>query len=226
MDDHNFDKPTAQIWIETIESSTSTYRKEYIYPLINDLILRFKPRKILDIGCGQGMSANQIALDQTIYTGVEPSPFLLARAKELYSNFNREFLEGNAYGLPVKDASFEVVFSLMVWHLLEDINKAAKELSRVLANAGEFLIVTANPLAINCWKDFYPDASIIGKKLEGTMQIKDLKSKDTIYFHTVYDLEHSFHREGLQILKIENFLPAKGSESMQMLTILHGNKQK
>ena len=132
MDDKIFDKQTAEDWIKAVETTGRSFRDDHIYPKINDLIHQNLPKRILDVGCGQGVCSDKIDLAHSEYTGVEPSPFLLNRAKQLYSQPNRNFLLGNAYALPLSDGSFEIVFSIMVWHLLSDLQKAASELSRVL----------------------------------------------------------------------------------------------
>jgi hypothetical protein len=58
-------------------------------------------------------------------TGVEPSPYLVERAKQLYPQPNRNFILGNAYALPFSDGTFDAAFSVTVWHLLSDLQTAA-----------------------------------------------------------------------------------------------------
>lgn len=145
MDDHNFDQQTAQDWINAIEKPGKSWRDDHVYSKLNSLIHDTLPETILDIGCGQGICCEKIELSQGRYTGIEPSPYLLDRAKQLYSSRDKTFLRGNAYDLPVPNRSFDAAFSILVWHLLMDLEKASSELSRVLAENGQFLIVTANP---------------------------------------------------------------------------------
>lgn len=40
--------------------------------------------------------------------------------------------------------SFDGIFSVSVWHLLDDTQRAAREFSRVLKPKGSFFIVTAD----------------------------------------------------------------------------------
>lgn len=224
MDDRTFDKQTAQDWIEAVEKHGKSFRDDFVYPKLNELIRHASPKTILDIGCGQGICSDKIDLKRSRYTGVEPSPFLLERAKKLYSRAEREFISGNAYALPVSDHSFEAVFSVMVWHLLSDLEKAASELSRVLTENGNFLIVTANPDASSAWKAFYPDAKLTGKKLEGTMQLGEARSHDVLYLHTLDELKDSLQNVGLDIERTETFLTAKGSAPLDLLISIHGRK--
>lgn len=224
MDDRTFDKQTAEDWIKAVETTERSFRDDHIYPKINDLIHQSLPKRILDIGCGQGVCSDKIDLKHSEYTGVEPSTFLLDRAKQLYLQPNRIFLLGNAYALPLSDDSFEVVFSVMVWHLLSNLQKAASELSRVLTKNGSFLIVTANPDAYSAWKTFYPDAKLVGNKLEGTMQLGDSLSHDVLYLHTFDELKNSLHNVGLIVQKTQTFLPTKDSTESKLLISLQGVK--
>lgn len=149
MDDRNFDKKSADDWISAIEGEGALVRDEDIYPHLkkwlwdNDLI------KVVDLGAGQGVCSTKVP-ENTLYTGVEPSLHLLARARE---NFPETvFLEGSAYRIPVADGSQDGVFSIAVWHLLSDPDLAAREVSRVLRPLGHFLIITADPDA-PAWKN-------------------------------------------------------------------------
>lgn len=224
MDDRTFDQQTAQDWINAVEKNGKSFRDDYVYPKLNNLIYKDLPKTILDIGCGQGICSDNIDLKQCRYTGIEPSSFLLDRAKQLYSHADKDFLLGSAYALPVSDRSFEAVFSVMVWHLLSDLAKAASEVSRVLTENGSFLIVTANPEAYSAWKAFYPDAKLTGKKLEGTMQLGEALSRDTLYLHTFDELRDSLQHFGLNIESTETFLPTKDSAQSKLLTAIQGKK--
>lgn len=222
MDDRTFDKQTALDWIQAVEVSGKSFRDDYVYPKLNNLIDHTSPKTILDIGCGQGICSDKIDLKNCKYSGVEPSPFLIERAKDLYSSSNREFLLGNAYAIPAPDHSFDAAFSIMVWHLLSNLKKAASELSRVLRENGCFLIVTANPEAYTAWKSFYPDATITGKKLEGTTQVGEALSRDVLYLHTLEELKDSFQNVGLNIEHNETFLKAK--DSSKLLISIQGKR--
>jgi ubiquinone/menaquinone biosynthesis C-methylase UbiE len=222
MDDRTFDKQTAQDWIKAVETAQRSFRDDHVYPKINDLIRQNLPKRILDVGCGQGVCSDKIDLKHSEYTGVEPSIFLLDRAKQLYPQPNREFIAGNAYALPISDKAMDLAFSVMVWHLLSDLDKATSELSRVLIENASYLIITANPDAYSAWKAFYPDAKLDGKRLEGTMQMGETLSHDVLYLHTFDELRDSFHKAGLNIEKTETFLTTK--ESAQLLISIQGKK--
>ncbi len=131
---------------------------------------------------------------------------------------------GSAYRLPVSDQSFDVIFSIMVWHLLSDLEKAASELNRALADDGKFLIITANPDAYIGWKALYSAAKITGNRLEGTMQLGEAISRDVLYLHTLDELKDSFRNVGLSITLTETFFPTKDSPKLDLLIAIQGKR--
>ncbi len=91
MDDRTFDQQTASEWINIIENRGNSIRENDIYPRLNSWIRKILPSTVLDIGGGQGICSDKIELHNGSYTGVEPSLFLLNRAKQLYSSKNSFF---------------------------------------------------------------------------------------------------------------------------------------
>ncbi len=215
MDDKTFDDSIAKQWIEGIEAVKATLRDQDIYPAVNAWIKKNNLKNILDVGCGQGICSEKIDLEGRSYIGVEPSRLMAERANELYQGVNRHFIRGNIYDLPVTDQSFDGIFSILVWHLLSDLDTAASELSRVLASGGKFLIITANPEAYKTWKTFYKEFKLDGKRLYGTLELSDgTKSTDTLFLHTSDEILESFQKVSLRIAGMETFRPSADGENI------------
>jgi ubiquinone/menaquinone biosynthesis C-methylase UbiE len=109
-------------------------------------------QKILDVGCGTGTLAVQILRSSpgVEVTGLDPDPKALARAKRKAerAGVTVRFDEGFADELPYADASFDRVFSSMMFHHVETGEKEAmlREVGRVLAPGGSFhLMDVAGP---------------------------------------------------------------------------------
>lgn len=205
MDDKNFTDPLdAKEWIDIVESAG--IRDLDIYPRLRAWIDEVSPAQILEIGSGQGICSDKIDLHDRVYTGVEPSPFLLERAKELYRSPSRRFVCGSAYALPFADKSFDACFSIAVWHLLSDPGKASAELSRVLKGDGKFLIVTANPGAYSAWTGRYTSAKWEGRRFEGTLCQPDKPhTLDVLYLHTLDEILHALTAANLDTATTETF---------------------
>ena len=95
--------------------------------------------RILEGGCGTGAVARHLAKIDGSYevVGLDPSPRLIQKAKELSDGFsNLRFEEGDARSLPFDDASFDVVvFHTCLCHV-PGAEKALEEAYRVLRPGG------------------------------------------------------------------------------------------
>jgi ubiquinone/menaquinone biosynthesis C-methylase UbiE len=101
-------------------------------------------QRVLDLGCGTGTLTIMIkqAHPDSVVIGLDGDPQILKiarrKAKEAHSPIT--FDEGMAYQLPYPDASFDRVFSSLVFHHLttQDKAKSLAEVYRVLKLDGEF----------------------------------------------------------------------------------------
>jgi len=88
-----------------------------------------KKDKLLDVGCGTGISTSVWACE---CTGIDPSEKLVALAQKKYAGQeNRKFLVGNAEELPFPDDTFDVVISITAIHNFTDAKKGILEMQRV-----------------------------------------------------------------------------------------------
>lgn len=203
MDDRNFDEKAALDWIKMIEATQSLNKKTVLAHALEKLTSSASVHNILDIGCGQGRCSEHIPADRS-YTGVEPSDFLLARALEIYSDTHRKFVKGSAYALPFADHTFDAAFSVTVWHLLENINLASRELGRVLKRGSPFFVMSAHPEKYDDWKKPYASVKIEGRRLEGQIASPDgTTTADVLFLHSLDDLLTSFGQAKLTVENIE-----------------------
>jgi ubiquinone/menaquinone biosynthesis C-methylase UbiE len=100
------------------------------------LLLRARPRRILEVGCGPGDLAARL-LDTgpanpshpIDYTGIDVSEGAIAAARE--ASPHRDFRVASAYALPFDDASFDMVIACEVLEHLERPADAIREIARV-----------------------------------------------------------------------------------------------
>ncbi|MCH7599944.1 MAG: methyltransferase domain-containing protein [Myxococcales bacterium] len=110
----------------------------------------------LDIGCGQGWYACEMARKGYTITAVDQSEGQLARAREYASDQGEglalNFEWANAAELPFPDASFDFAYAVNMIHHVTDLDVRAhvfREIARVLRPGGMFFlheINTENPL--------------------------------------------------------------------------------
>jgi SAM-dependent methyltransferase len=103
--------------------------------------------RVLDVGCGTGNAALLAAERGARVTGVDPTPSLLALAVADAEDRGVEatFVAGDAGGLPVPDASIDVVISVFGVIFAPDAQAAAAELGRVTAPAGRIVLTAWLP---------------------------------------------------------------------------------
>lgn len=114
MDDCTFDDETALQWINVIESAKTSVRDKDIYPKVQSWVDTTSLNKTLEIGSGQGICSDKIDWKSSQYCGLEPSPKMTERAKQLYASQARSFVLGNIYSLPFESDSFDGAFSILV----------------------------------------------------------------------------------------------------------------
>ena len=106
-------------------------------------------QRVLDVGCGTGTLAVQMvrAFPGIALTGLDPDPKALARARRKAegAGVTIRWDQGFADGLPYPDASFDRVFSSMMFHHLQtgDKEKMLREVHRVLSPQGTFHLMDA-----------------------------------------------------------------------------------
>jgi 2-polyprenyl-6-hydroxyphenyl methylase/3-demethylubiquinone-9 3-methyltransferase len=102
--------------------------------------------RVLDIGCGGGLLAEQFAAMGCEVTGIDQSlPSLTtAKAHAKLMDLDIEYLHGSAEHLPFADQHFDIVCCCDVLEHLDSIDVVIKELSRVLKPGGIFFFDTIN----------------------------------------------------------------------------------
>jgi ubiquinone/menaquinone biosynthesis C-methylase UbiE len=115
-----------------------------------------KGQKILELGCGKGSYAFELAKIKANISGIDISEVAIEysenKAKELKLVENTDFQVMNAEELDFEDARFDRLFGSSILHHL-DLNKSISELARVLASNGEAIFI--EPLGHNVFINLY-----------------------------------------------------------------------
>lgn len=104
-------------------------------------------QRVLDIACGTGILAREIASrtgSPGRVVGIDPNPGMVAVARQLVPAI--EWREGIAESLPFPDQSFDAVVSQFGLMFFADRHQALREMSRVLAPGGQLAVAVWDSL--------------------------------------------------------------------------------
>lgn len=106
--------------------------------------LLLPPLDVIDIGCGEGYLTIEAARWARRVVGVDRSPAVLARARQLAERrrvTNITWKRGEIERVPAADASFDVALLSQTLHHAADPGRAVHEAARVLRPGGRVLIL-------------------------------------------------------------------------------------
>jgi ubiquinone/menaquinone biosynthesis C-methylase UbiE len=134
LDDATLERHVQRLEIRAAEEAHRAMRRDYLSRII------FPPgAHVLEVGSGTGAICRDLASWPGVahVVGVDPSPFLVERARELASEIsNLSFREGDGRDLPLDSSSFDVVvFHTTLCHL-PGPEAALAEAHRVLRPGG------------------------------------------------------------------------------------------
>ncbi len=125
-------------------------RCDYIESRVNRVFGKnaLRQQEVLEVGCGGGLIAHELAQRQALIIGIDPSPNALEVAREKVRSSglgqNAYFELGYAESLPYADGSFSIIVCLDVLEHVSDLQATLKEIARVLAPGGIFVFDTIN----------------------------------------------------------------------------------
>jgi 2-polyprenyl-6-hydroxyphenyl methylase / 3-demethylubiquinone-9 3-methyltransferase len=151
VDNTIYNRPGDLWWsddgpLAAIRTALNPGRLEYFRRVFADLGIDPRGRAVLDIGCGGGLLAEELARLGCRVTGVDPSAPSLAVARDHAAahGLKVEYRQGAGEALPFPDASFDIAVCCDVLEHVGDLEQVIAETSRVLRPGGLYLYDTIN----------------------------------------------------------------------------------
>lgn len=105
------------------------------------LLVKNQNARILDLGCGTGISTRQIAESGGVVIGCDVDKQMIVEAKK--TNDGLEYLVVGAENLPFSNAEFDAISAFSAFHWFAN-EQALSEIQRVIKLGGVFFVVNKN----------------------------------------------------------------------------------
>lgn len=131
--------------------------KHHSYKLLGNI----KNKKVLDLGCGNGLDLLQLRLytgEEGELIGIDKNTNLLREAKRSLSktNFNNvELIHADAENIPFEDGYFDAIRVERVFQHLESPMKVMQQINRVLKRNGQLVIVETDWSSLSMFTNNY-----------------------------------------------------------------------
>lgn len=146
-------------------------------------------QKFLDIGCGTGNYTSaflQMSLD---FVGMDPSMYMLSKAKENFPNGN--WMQGAAEKTGLASKSIDGITGSLTIHHWVDLEVAFKELHRILKPNGRLILFTSTPMQM---KGYWLNAYFPKMLRDSIDQMPSLEL-----------ITSALHKSGFQVLGSEEY---------------------
>jgi len=133
-------------------------RQDTLVPYRQRVISQAEGR-VLEIGIGSGLNVPFYTPAASSVVGLEPSPRLLAMAKERRgqsSNARHRLVEASAEAIPLESRSVDTVVTTWTLCTIPDVQQALREMRRVMTRDGRLLFVEhgrSPDAAVRRWQD-------------------------------------------------------------------------
>jgi ubiquinone/menaquinone biosynthesis C-methylase UbiE len=110
--------------------------------LLFEMLGSVNGKALLDVGCGDGNLALELARRGAIVMGLDADPAMIASARRRgdIQGTPPQFIEGDADRLPFEDATFDLVVAVTLLCFVRDAERAIAEMGRVLKPGGRLVI--------------------------------------------------------------------------------------
>lgn len=151
IDNDLYDRLADTWWSENgflnlLQTTLNPWRLPYFKRILGRLQIDPSGQPALDVGCGGGLLAEELAVMGFTVTGIDPSPRSLetARAHATQNRLQIAYQLGRGHNLPFDDGSFAVAFCCDVLEHVADWDCVVHEIARVLQKGGVLFYDTIN----------------------------------------------------------------------------------
>lgn len=185
------------VW-ESVAKSWHGFRNKPIL-LAESLSVKWKPGKVLDIGCGNGRNLIPFLKNGFKGTGLDFSKAMLKNAEALLKKNEVwgkvELKHGEMEKLPFEDESYDYVLSISSLHSIKkpEAYMAIEEMNRVLKKNGVALVAV--------WNKLQPRFFFRGKNVFVPWKTGNDVHQRYYYLYTPWELKRMLLQNGFSIME-------------------------
>ena len=144
----------AELRRKQIESNIDLTFEEVFKPLFVEWICGLNPNRVIEIGAGTGHLSKALSNHSFMVTAIEPSPGMYKVASEVLAGDNVELLNCSSFDLS-SSRLYDVAFSHLVAHVVEDLAGYLTSVSSCLTKGGHFVFSIPHPCFYNSYKSLF-----------------------------------------------------------------------
>ncbi|MCC6455316.1 MAG: class I SAM-dependent methyltransferase [Caldilineaceae bacterium] len=201
------------------------------WPVMQTMLPPMQGIRVLDLGCGFGAFARWAReMGAASVLGLDLSEKMIARAQELTSDPGVTYRVANIEKIDLPDDSFELVYSSLALHYIEDFGAICAAVRRLLVAGGRFVFSVEHPIytapSNPGWQDdpsgikVWPVNSYLveGRRVTDWIRPGVVKQHRTIASYVNNLLDHGF-----RLLRLEEWgpTPAQITEHPDWATEVH-----
>jgi 2-polyprenyl-6-hydroxyphenyl methylase/3-demethylubiquinone-9 3-methyltransferase len=133
-------------WLHLLRTSVNPARLAVLREAVAATGLAVRETKALDVGCGGGLMAEEVARMGFAVTGIDPSTASIdtARRHATEAGLLIDYRVGKGEALPVTDEEFDFVYCCDVLEHVDSVPQVLSEIRRALRRGGLFVYDTIN----------------------------------------------------------------------------------
>ena len=169
-----------------------------IKKLLLDTIGDYTDKSILDLGCGIGCFAFELAEKAKKVVGIDISDKVIEYAKNNYSKDNIEYIVQDITKLSSLDETFDIIFSDMVFNYIEDYDKLLQDINHHLNENGLLVFSQVHPISTASLGEssWVTDNNQLKFQLDNYCNVSKRKR---VYFDGTFDFYHRRFEELINI---------------------------
>lgn len=187
------------------------------WPALRAMLPPIDGLRVVDLGCGFGWFcrwASEHGASEV--TGIDLSENMLARARAQTADYAVTYLQADLEQLDLPQSAFDLAYSSLALHYVEDAGKLFRTVHRALAAGGRFVFSTEHPIFMApARQEWIADASgrrtwpVNGYSLEGP-RTSDWLAKGVVKYHrTLGTTLNLLVATGFIIDRVEEFSPTE-----------------